>query len=324
MGVSIVKFKQASSNESQWGVLRDSNIFPVETEMMSHQQLMKCFFEHREDFNSAVSSDSITSSEVTFLSPISRDVQLFCQGLNYGSHREEGGLEEDAKGENLIFTKAPSSICGPNDDIIRPKDCQLLDYEIELALVLKHGVNEASQISEDQLPDLIGGLVLANDVSSRDHQFGATAMQWFKGKSFRTFCPMGPVLYLLEKEDFAQLYQLQLTLKVNGEVKQSATTEQLIHKPAATISEISNFADLNVGDCILTGTPGGVLLNINLKTALGIMLNLKKDAKRREKVTAAQLAQTKFLQPNDLLELEIKSIDGSICLGKQSNKITTI
>ena len=322
MGISIICFKQAASNEVNWGVLRNANIHPIHKEIASHKELLQLFFEHREEFNTAVGKESIALSEVSLLSPISGDVQLFCQGLNYGSHREEGGLEEDAKGENLIFTKAPSSICGPNDDIIRPKDCQLLDYEIELALVLKHGVNEASQISEVQLPDLIGGLVLANDVSSRDHQFGATAMQWFKGKSFRTFCPMGPVLYLLEKEDFAQLYQLQLTLKVNGEVKQSATTDQLIHKPAATISEISNFADLNVGDCILTGTPGGVLLNINLKTALGIMLNLKKDAKRREKVTAAQLAQTKFLQPGDLLELEIQSLDGRIHLGTQRNKIT--
>jgi 2-keto-4-pentenoate hydratase/2-oxohepta-3-ene-1,7-dioic acid hydratase in catechol pathway len=132
---------------------------------------------------------------------------------------------------------------------------------------------------------------------------------------------MGPILYLLDAGDLAQLYQLQLTLTLNGEVKQNASTDLLIHKPAATLTEISSFADLRRGDCILTGTPGGVLLEMDLKTGLSIMLNMKKDAKRRAKFVAAQRAKTRFLQPGDVLELQIKSLDGSIDLGCQRNTI---
>jgi 2-keto-4-pentenoate hydratase/2-oxohepta-3-ene-1,7-dioic acid hydratase in catechol pathway len=289
--------------------------------MDSHREVMGLYFNDRSAFDAAVSQELVAISDVVLCSPVSGDVQLFCQGLNYADHREEGGLDDGANGDNLIFAKAPSSICGPNDDIVRPGGCELLDYEIELGIVLKSGVPSARNVAESDLEVLIGALVLANDVSSRDHQFGAPAIQWFKGKSYRTFCPMGPVLYLLDEGDLAQLYQMQLTLKLNGEVKQNATTDQLIHKPAATLSEISSFADIRMGDCILTGTPGGVLFNVNLKTGLGILLNFTKDEKRRAKIVAAQLARTRFLQPGDVLELEIRSLDGSIDLGCQKNKV---
>ncbi len=321
MGTSIVRFETNNGAEPKWAVLRESTLFTIELELHDHRELMQQYFNKRADFDAAVSETAIPVSEVRLCAPISADVQLFCQGLNYASHREEGGLDNGAHGQNLIFTKASSSICGPYDDIVRPAGCQLLDYEIELGLVLKSELRSAQNLTEADLEDLIGGLVLANDVSSRDDQFGATAMQWFKGKSYRTFCPVGPILYLLDAGDLAQLYQLQLTLKLNGEVKQNATTDLLIHKPAATLKEIASFADLCAGDCILTGTPGGVLLEMDLKTGLSIMLNMKNDAKRRAKFIAAQLAKTIFLQPGDELELQIKSLDGQIDLGCQRNTI---
>jgi len=165
---------------------------------------------------------------------------------------------------------------------------------------------------------------LCNDVSARDIMFGSPMLQWFRGKSQRTFCPMGPVLYLMDPDDFRQLLSLQLTLKLNGEVKQSASTDLLIHRPAATLAEISSFANLAAGDCLLTGTPGGVLVEGNLKAALAIILNLKNDKKRRKKFTQAQLAQTRFLEPGDVLELSIKTPDGAIDLGSQRNEIADI
>jgi 2-keto-4-pentenoate hydratase/2-oxohepta-3-ene-1,7-dioic acid hydratase in catechol pathway len=248
-------------------------------------------------------------------------VQLFCQGLNYADHREESGLSDARDEENLIFMKAASSICGPNDTILRPAGCRLLDYEIELALVMKKGASAPVSITEDDLPDYVGGLVLCNDVSARDMMFGSPMLQWFRGKSQRTFCPMGPVLYLLDSADFRNLYSLQLTLRLNGEVKQSASTDLLIHRPAATLEELSTFADFHAGDCLLTGTPGGVLASGNLRVALAVILNLKNDPKRRRKFTEAQLSQSRFLEPGDELELSIRSEDGSIDLGVQRNQI---
>jgi 2-keto-4-pentenoate hydratase/2-oxohepta-3-ene-1,7-dioic acid hydratase in catechol pathway len=151
--------------------------------------------------------------------------------------------------------------------------------------------------------------------------FGAPMLQWFRGKSQRTFCPMGPVLYLMDEADFEKLYSLQLELKWNNETRQSASTAQLIHRPAPTLTSISQFADLYAGDCLLTGTPGGVLARSSLKVALAILGNFQNDAKRREKFTRAQLERTRFLEPGDVLELAIRSEDGSIDLGRQRNVI---
>jgi 2-keto-4-pentenoate hydratase/2-oxohepta-3-ene-1,7-dioic acid hydratase in catechol pathway len=217
--------------------------------------------------------------------------------------------------------KAASSLCGPDEPILRPAGCELLDYEIELGLVLRTDITQATSVSENELSTYIGGMLICNDVSARDLMFGAPMMQWFRGKSQRTFCPAGPVLYLLDEADFDQLYAMELKLWLNEELKQHATTDLLIHKPAKTLSDISVFANINAGDCILTGTPGGVLVGANLKSALAIILNFTNDEKRRKKFIAAQKSQTQFLQPGDELRLEIKSLDGAIDLGRQKNSI---
>lgn len=212
MGTSIVRFRATEGGASRWGVLRDADIFAIDLEMGSHRDVMQQYFKNRPGFDAAVSQNSVPMSEVDLCAPISKDIQLFCQGLNYADHRVEGGLDKgSADAENLIFTKAPSSICGPNDDIVRPRGCELLDYEIELGIVLKSDMLEVRSVAEHDLESLIGALVLANDVSARDFMFGAPAMQWFKGKSQKTFCPLGPVLYLLDQGDLSKLYQLQLT-----------------------------------------------------------------------------------------------------------------
>ena len=329
MGVSVVRYIASGQEPLRgvaqapaWGVLRGDTVHALALVAEDHRQLMRQYFEAREQFDAAIGAAVGSLGELKFCSPLEGDIQLLCQGLNYADHRLEGGLDEGGEEEeNLIFSKAASSICGPNDDILRPAGCELLDYEIELGLVLKKGIDGAVTVTEDTLHEWVGGLVLANDVSARDFMFGAPMMQWFKGKSQRTFCPLGPVLYLLEPADFQQLYQLRLELKLNGETKQDATTDLLIHKPAKTLTELSIFTDVGAGDCLLTGTPGGVLVGINLKAALAIVLNMRNDQKRRDKFVAAQLGRTRFLEPGDQLELSIKSLDGSINLGTQSNTI---
>ena len=321
MGLSIVNYSTGENESGTWGVLRDSGIYPIHTDFIDHRQLMAAYFNQREQFDNAIGDIPVDAGSVRFNSPVSQDVQLYCQGLNYADHRAESGASEEEDEENLVFMKAASSICGPDDTILRPRDCQLLDYEIELGLVLKTDIDQPTAISETELSQYVGALVLVNDVSARDLMFGAPMLQWFRGKSQRTFCPTGPVLYLMDDGDFEQLYSLELTLTLNGEVKQNAVTGQLIHKPAKTLSEISGFANLLAGDCLLTGTPGGVLAGANLKVAMAILLNFQKDEKRREKFTRAQLARTRFLEPGDVLELSIRTTDGAIDLGRQRNQI---
>ena len=136
MGTSVVRYKSTRDGAPGWGVLRGANIFPIDLEMGSHREVMKLYFDDRTGFDAAVSQVSVPVADVILKAPLSADIQLFCQGLNYAKHREEGGLDDGANSENLIFAKAPSSICGPNDDIVRPAGCQLLDYELPEALRL--------------------------------------------------------------------------------------------------------------------------------------------------------------------------------------------
>jgi len=326
MGTSVVRYTKSTSDTPSWGVLRDTTIHPLNVASDHHRDVMKLYFHKRLEFDAAIGADGIDESSIEYLSPVSQQIQLIVQGMNYASHRAEGGIFNDDdtaedEDENLIFSKASSSISKPNETILRPKGVKLLDYEIELGLIMKADISEAVTVTDDNLGDYIGGVILANDVSARDAMFGAPAMQWYKGKSQRTFCPLGPVLYLLDEGDIQQIYSFELKLHRNGELKQHSTTDQLIHKPPKTLTELSVFTNLQIGDCILTGTPGGVLMNLNLKTAMAILLNLKNDFKRRKKLTEAQMARESFLKPGDILELEIRSVDGTINLGKQRNAI---
>ena len=145
MGTSVVRYEGAGVGVPCWGVLRDSSVLPIDLEMGNHNEVMQRYFNDRASFDAAVSQSSIPLADVRFCAPVSSDVQLFCQGLNYADHREEGGLDAGTNGENLIFAKAPSSICGPIDEIVRPRGCELLDYEIELGIVLKTDI-QASRI----------------------------------------------------------------------------------------------------------------------------------------------------------------------------------
>ena len=193
MGICVIRFLE-SEEIVRWGIVENNLVMPLSTHYASHRDLMDAFSDNPTSLQ--FSTDvAVPLETLQLLSPVTPDVQIFCQGLNYASHQEEGGVKT-GKGQNLIFTKPPSSICGPRDDIIRPANCQLLDYEVELALVLKRDVPADTEITNENLLDYVGGFTLANDVSARDLCFGAPMLQWFKGKGHRTFCPTGPILYL--------------------------------------------------------------------------------------------------------------------------------
>ena len=165
------------------------------------------------------------------LSPVTTDAQIFAQGLNYVAHASEA--QHANRKSNLIFTKASSALTGPYGDVVRPSEVQLLDYEVEFGLVLRKDLAEGQEVTDKTIGDAVAGVVLCNDVSARDTMFGATFMQWYRGKSYRTFCPTGPALWLLEPGEVRDTLQnLEIKLWVNGELRQSANSQQLIWKPA--------------------------------------------------------------------------------------------
>jgi len=160
----------------------------------------------------------------------------------------------------MFFTKSDASITSAREEVMRPAHVKLLDYEIELALIFRRPICSVVTITPDHLPEYIFGIAIGNDLSARDIQLPQT--QFFKGKSYRGFCPIGPWLTVLERDEFARIDNLELQLEVNGALHQRDNTANLVFKPAETISELSSFANVTAEDVLLTGTPSGCALRV--------------------------------------------------------------
>ena len=196
----------------------------------------------------------IVDEEVRLGPCIARPSKIICIGLNYAGHAAEGGLEIPK--EPVIFFKATSALCGPNDDLIIPKGSQKTDWEVELAVIIG---NRASYVSKEEADKYIAGYALHNDYSEREFQLERGG-QWVKGKSCDTFAPLGPLL--VTRDEVADPHNLHLWLKVNGEVLQDANTSDLIFDVPTLVSYLSKFMSLLPGDVISTGTPAGVGLGL--------------------------------------------------------------
>lgn len=172
--------------------------------------------------------------------------KVVCVGLNYLDHAQEVNLPLPK--EPLLFLKPSTSVIGPNDEVFYPEQSNQVDYEAELAIVIG---KTAKNISLENVSDFILGYTCANDVTARDIQFGDG--QWTRGKSFDTFCPIGPGIV-----ESVNLEGAKIELTVDGVVKQQSTLDQLIFKTDYLVSYISKIMTLNPGDIILTGTPHGI------------------------------------------------------------------
>ena len=313
MALNVIRFEH--QNRAQWGIVRQGRITPIPGEFLSTGDFIQ-----GTSLAALANLDAppMPQSAVRLLSPITRDRQFVCQGANYRQHMIESGMDPDAKSFNMIFTKASSCIVAADSDVVRPSFVKFLDYEIELGLVLRKDITASMRMADDTLHEVIAGLVIVNDYSARDVQIPQS--QFYKGKSYRTFGPVGPYLCLLEPQDFSYLRKLQLTLTVNGETRQSDNTSNLVHGPAATLTELSGVQDLFAGDLISTGTPSGCALSIPppSKQRIAALLSAKK---RWELFMQAQAHRPQYLQPGDLVEARIRSADGAIDLGVQRNRI---
>lgn len=187
--------------------------------------------------------------------PIKRPSKIVCVGLNYAKHAVESGMALPK--EPVLFFKATSAICGPNDPVIIPRNSEKTDWEVELAVVIG---KKASYVSKENALDYVAGYTLHNDYSERAFQLEKEG-QWVKGKSCDTFAPIGP--FLATKEEVPNPHNLNLWLKVNGELLQDSNTEDLIFDIPHLVSYISEYMTLLPGDIISTGTPFGVGLGFD-------------------------------------------------------------
>lgn len=189
-------------------------------------------------------------AEGRLLAPVRAPQKIIAIGLNYADHARESGMEPPEA--PVAFVKLPSSIIGPDEPIQwRAQDSSQVDYEVELAVVIGRRTRD---IAEADALDAVFGYTLCNDVSARDAQFADG--QWVRGKSFDTFCPLGP--WIVTTDAIADPQDLGIRCRVNGEVLQDSTTKEMIFGVAALVSYLSRFVTLEPGDVIATGTPFGV------------------------------------------------------------------
>ena len=203
-------------------------------------------------------------------------------GLNYSDHAAEVGA--DIPKEPIMFMKATSSMCGPNDDVEIVSGSKKLDWEVELGIVIG---KEAKHISESQSQDHILGYCLVNDVSEREWQIEKMG-QWVKGKSHDTYGPTGP--YLVTKDEIKDINNLKMILDVNGERMQTGNTSTMIFNVDIIVSYVSKFMSLQPGDIITTGTPPGVGMGrkpqVFLKAGDEMKLSIENLGEQNSKVVA--------------------------------------
>ncbi len=206
--------------------------------------------------------------------------KFLCIGLNYSDHAAETGA--DIPEHPILFFKANSAICGPNDDVVMPRGSEKTDWEVELGVVIG---KEAKYVSKADALDYVAGYCVVNDVSERHFQANLTG-QWTKGKSCDTFGPTGP--YLVTRDEVADPQNLAMSLNVNGKRMQTGNTSTMIFSVAEIIEHLSQLFTLHPGDVITTGTPPGV--GLGMKPPV-------------------------FLKVGDVMELEIEG------LGKQRQEV---
>ncbi|KAJ8005771.1 hypothetical protein DPEC_G00121350 [Dallia pectoralis] len=189
--------------------------------------------------------------EVRLLSPVLAPEKVVCVGMNYRDHC----LEQNAPipKEPIIFSKFPSAITGPFDDITLPDESQEVDWEVELAFVIGR---KGKHIKEEDAMSYVAGFTVANDVSARDWQLKRNGNQWLLGKTFDSFCPLGPAL--VTTSAVKDPHNLGIRCLVNGVAVQNSNTNQLIFKTEQVVAWVSKFMTLSPGDVFLTGTPPGV------------------------------------------------------------------
>lgn len=207
---------------------------------------------------------------------------FYCIGLNYAKHADEAGMAHPT--EPIVFNKATSSVSGPNDAVIIPRNSKKSDWEIELGVVIG---TQALYVSEADALNYVAGYCIVNDLSEREFQLERNG-QWVKGKSAPTFGPLGP--WLVTRDEITDPQTLDLRLSLNGDLIQNSNTNDMIFSVAQIISHLSQFMKLLPGDIIATGTPSGVGMGMNPQ---------------------------RFLRAGDRMELEIQG------LGRQQQQAVT-
>lgn len=236
----------------QWGVLVDRKVHALSALSTGTPILSKIGdSNYRQTIRRKVENETLPVLDretISLLAPIAKPGKIICAGMNYHDHADE--QNENVPEDPLLFAKAPTAVTNPDSPIVHPTAVEEVDYEVELGVVVGR---TGRRIDAGEADNYVAGYTVVNDVSARDAQFSDD--QFFRGKSYDTFSPMGPTLVAGDSFD---PNAVDIKLSVNGNVKQSSNTQEFIFDVGELISYISGVMTLHPGDVISTGTPGGV------------------------------------------------------------------
>jgi 2-keto-4-pentenoate hydratase/2-oxohepta-3-ene-1,7-dioic acid hydratase in catechol pathway len=258
------------------------------------------------------STDTVLVQSLELLSPITTPCRVVAQATNYASHVKDVG-RDPAKTPLTFFRKASGSVTGPTGDVVKPEHVKLLDYEVEVGLVIGRELPVGTEVTEGNLAEFVIGLVLTNDISARDVQL--SKQQFFESKSYPTFTPVGPELVLVDAAELKRFGELRLWLSVNGAVRQNMVVEgDILFPPVQALQALATFQKLEAGDIVLTGTPVGTAL-----TTHGIAP--KGDLDLGAFLSAQAEKNPNYLHDGDVIEAHVATDDGAIDLGVQRNVV---
>jgi 2-keto-4-pentenoate hydratase/2-oxohepta-3-ene-1,7-dioic acid hydratase in catechol pathway len=272
----------------------------------------------RASINSGASADTVAVDSLKLISPVTRPCRVVAQMTNFESHVRDAGMDP-ASIPLTFFRKASASINGPFDDIVKPPHVRLLDYEVEIGLVIGRAIPVGTTISDANLAEFIAGLVVTNDVSARDIQLPQT--QFYEAKSYPTFTPVGPELVLLMADELKRFGDLRLRLSVNGQERQNALVDgDMLYRPLEALQSLTQFQELSPGDLVLTGTPAGTALSAPPKP-VQIIGNLLPPTLKWKMFFSRQAGNRDYLQQGDIVEASVATDDGAIDLGTQRTAV---
>ncbi|MGJ6125521.1 fumarylacetoacetate hydrolase family protein [Mycolicibacterium sp. Y3] len=304
MTISVLRTADA------WWVKTPTGAARIDTEAATTGALLA----DRAAIEAARNGQSVPLDSLALVSPVTAPCRVVAQMTNFESHVRDSGM--DPKTVPLtFFRKSSASISGPFDDIVKPQHVRFLDYEVEIGLVIGRDIPVGTTLSEADLPGVIAGLVITNDVSARDIQLPQT--QFYEAKSYPTFTPTGPELVLLDADELKRFGDLRLRLSVNGSQRQNAIVEgDMLYRPLQALQSLTRFQDLSAGDLVLTGTPAGTALVAPAKV-IEMIGNLLPPAVKWKAFFKRQAGNPKYLRDGDIVEATIGTDDGAIDLGAQ-------
>ena len=295
-----------------WWVEADGHARRVPTKATTTAELLA----DRAAIAAASSEAPVALDGLALLSPVTTPCRVVAQMVNYRSHAIDSDFAP-AQVPTTFFRKASGSVTGPTGTIVEPTHVKLLDYEVELGLVFGAAVPVGTKI--DALAPYVAGLVVTNDVSARDVQLPKT--QFYEGKSYPTFTPVGPRLVLVDATELARIPELRLQLRVNGAVRQDHTAADMITVPLQALAVLGHFQELAPGDLLLTGTPGGTALKAPPR-AIELVSRFLPPAVKWKAFFAGQAKNPNYLHDRHIIETSIRTDDGALDLGTQRNVVS--